>query len=59
LVEVSGDSLLVGVQDPDRENPDIAEAVIAAGGRIRELSQVSPSLEDVYLKLIHEGGPAA
>ncbi len=54
-VEVSGDRLIVGVSDPDRENPDIAEAVIAAGGRIREISQLSPSLEDVYLKLIHEG----
>jgi len=52
-VELSGDQLLVEVKDPDRENPDIAEAVIAAGGRIRELSQPGPSLEDVYLKLIH------
>jgi ABC-2 type transport system ATP-binding protein len=54
-VEVSGDRLIVGVNDPDRENPDIAEAVVASGGRIREISQLSPSLEDVYLKLIHEG----
>jgi ABC-2 type transport system ATP-binding protein len=58
-VEVSGDSLIVGVEDPDRDNPEIAEAVVSAGGRIRELSQISPSLEDVYLKLIREGGPAA
>jgi ABC-2 type transport system ATP-binding protein len=55
-VEISGDQLIVGVEDPDRENPVIAEAVIAAGGRIREMSQLSPSLEDVYLKLIHEEG---
>ncbi len=53
-VEVSGDHLIVAVEDPDRENPEIADAVIAAGGRIRELSQLSPSLEDVYLKLVHE-----
>lgn len=57
-VEVSGDELLVEVEDPDRENPEIAEAVIAAGGRIRQLSQLAPSLEDVYLKLIHESGAA-
>ncbi|MFZ0891432.1 MAG: ABC transporter ATP-binding protein [Thermoplasmata archaeon] len=53
-VEVSGNDLLIEVEDPDRENPEIADAVVAAGGRIRELSQPGPSLEDVYLKLIHE-----
>lgn len=58
-VEVVGDRLIVEVDDPDRQNPDIAEAVIAAGGRIRELTQLSPSLEDVYLKLIHDGSSAS
>jgi ABC-2 type transport system ATP-binding protein len=58
-VRVSGDQLIVGVEDPDRENPEIAAAVVGAGGRIRELSQLSPSLEDVYLKLIHEGRTAS
>jgi ABC-2 type transport system ATP-binding protein len=53
-VELSGDRLLVDVEDPVRENPDINEAVVAAGGRVIELSQVSPSLEEVYLKLVHE-----
>jgi ABC-2 type transport system ATP-binding protein len=53
-VEVSGNELFVEVEDPDRENPEIVDAVIAAGGRIRELSQPGPSLEEVYLKLIHE-----
>ncbi len=54
-VQVSGDELIVEVEDPDRENPEIAAAVIGAGGRILELSQLSPSLEDVYLKLVHDG----
>jgi len=58
-VEVSGNELIVGVEDPDRENPEIAAAVIGAGGRILELSQLSPSLEDVYLKLLHEGKTAS
>jgi|SRR5580658_427320 ABC-2 type transport system ATP-binding protein len=58
-VEVSGDQLIVGVEDPDRENPEIAEAVIAAGGRIRQLTQLTPSLEEVYLKLVHEGETAS
>jgi ABC-2 type transport system ATP-binding protein len=55
-VQAEGDSLIIGVKDPDRENPEIAEAILSAGGRLRELSQVSASLEDVYLKLVHEGG---
>jgi ABC-2 type transport system ATP-binding protein len=56
-VEISGNDLLVEVENPDQENPEIAEAVIAAGGRIRELSRAGPSLEDVYLRLIHEEAP--
>ncbi len=54
-VEVTGDRLTVEVADPDRENPGIAAAVVAAGGQVRELSVQTPSLEDVYLKLVHEG----
>ncbi len=57
-MELSGDRLLIDVEDPDRENPDITEAVVAAGGRVIELSQVSPSLEEVYLKLVHEENPS-
>jgi ABC-2 type transport system ATP-binding protein len=57
-VELSGDRLLVDVEDPDRENPEINEAVVAAGGRVIELTQVSPSLEEVYLKLVHEEKPS-
>ena len=54
-VVVSGDQLIVEVTDPDLENPEIAAAVVAAGGRIRQLSQLPVSLEDVYLKLVHAG----
>jgi ABC-2 type transport system ATP-binding protein len=56
-VEIRGDTLVVEVHDPDRENPEIADALVAAGGRIRELSQPEASLEDVYLKLMREGAP--
>lgn len=57
-VEIDGDQLIVKVEDADRDNPAIIEAVIAAGGRIRQLSPLSTSLEEVYLRLVHEGGPA-
>jgi ABC-2 type transport system ATP-binding protein len=55
-VEISADSLIIEVQDPDQENPKFAEAVIRAGGRLRQLSQLSPTLEDAYLRLLHEPG---
>jgi ABC-2 type transport system ATP-binding protein len=58
-VEVSDDRLLVRVSSPDRDNPEIVATVVAAGGRVREISQFEPSLEEVYLKLIHEGEAAA
>jgi ABC-2 type transport system ATP-binding protein len=50
--EVNGNKLEIDVTDPQKENPDIAEAVIEAGGRLESISTISPSLEDVYLKLV-------
>jgi ABC-2 type transport system ATP-binding protein len=58
-VEIRGNALVVEVEDAARENPEIADAVVAAGGRILELSQPAASLEDVYLKLMRESAPAA
>ncbi len=58
-VTVSGNELLIDVVDPDRENPEIANAVIAAGGRILQISQFSPSLEEAYLRLVRQAGGAA
>jgi len=58
-VEISGNDLVVHTDDPVRENPEIVAALVEAGGRIVELSQPTASLEEVYLKLIHEGGAAA
>jgi ABC-2 type transport system ATP-binding protein len=51
-VETAGDRLLVQVSDPERENPEIVNAVVAAGGRILYVTELSPTLEDVYLKLV-------
>jgi ABC-2 type transport system ATP-binding protein len=51
-VESAGSSILVAVRDPDRENPDVVKAIVAAGGRVRAVSQRVPTLEDVYLSLV-------
>lgn len=54
-VETLENQMMVGVSDPDKENPDIVEAIIRAGGRVRLVTEIRPSLEDVYLKLVRGG----
>ncbi len=54
-VETLNDQMIVGVSDPDKENPDIVEAIIRAGGRVQFVTEIRPSLEDVYLKLVRGG----
>jgi ABC-2 type transport system ATP-binding protein len=53
-IEVSGDKLIIDVADPDQENPTIVAAVTSAGGQIREVNQLMPTLEDVYLQIVKE-----
>jgi ABC-2 type transport system ATP-binding protein len=47
-----GDALTVQVDDPDTRNPDLVDAMRAAGARIRYVERVQHSLEDVYLRLV-------
>ena len=49
-----GNKLTVNVLNPEEENPDIVNAIVAAGGRIETVSVISSSLEDAYLKLVME-----
>ncbi len=53
-VQVFEDSIICEVADPDKANPSIVEAVVAAGGKIRYVTELRRSLEDVYLELIKE-----
>jgi len=46
-IEVSGDKLTIDVTDLIKENPTIITAVTSAGGQIREVTQIVPTLEDV------------
>ena len=47
-----GDALTVQLDDPDVRNPDLVDALRAAGARIRYVERVQHSLEDVYLRLV-------
>lgn len=53
-IEVSGNKLIINVTDPDKENPAIIADIASAGGQIREVNQVIPTLEDVYLQIVKE-----
>jgi ABC-2 type transport system ATP-binding protein len=51
-VTVDGNRIIVDVGDPADENPRMVEAIVAAGGRIQGVTELLPSLEDVYLRLV-------
>jgi ABC-2 type transport system ATP-binding protein len=51
-VEVFANKLIIQVANPEGENPDIIDVIHAAGGRIQFVSEVTPTLEDVYLRLV-------
>ena len=53
-VRREGNRLIVAVVDPARENPAIVEAIVRAGGRIQDVSELRPSLEEAYLRLVKE-----
>lgn len=50
--EVTDNRLVIDVKDPQKENADIVEAIVAASGRVESISGLSPSLEEIYLKLV-------
>lgn len=49
-----GNRLTVDVSNPEEENPDIVNAIVAAGGRVETVTVTSSSLEEAYLKLVRE-----
>jgi ABC-2 type transport system ATP-binding protein len=59
IEEAGGNKLIIDVSDPDAENPAIVGAIIRAGGEVRFVTELRPTLEDVYLKLVKGGGSQA
>jgi ABC-2 type transport system ATP-binding protein len=53
-IEVADRTLIIEVNDPDKENPAIINVISSSGGQIREVSQLVPTLEDVYLQIVKE-----
>ena len=51
-VEVDGNRIVVDVGDPALDNPRMVDVIVAAGGRIQGVTELLPSLEDVYLRRV-------
>jgi ABC-2 type transport system ATP-binding protein len=49
-----GNKLLIDVSDPEKENPGITEAIVAASGHIQFITEKHATLEEVYLKLVRD-----
>ncbi len=54
-LEISGNKMIIDVDDPDEQNPAIVSAIVKAGGQVRFVTELRPTLEDIYLKLVGSG----
>jgi len=44
--------LLVGLDDPEKRNPEIIRILVNAGAQVQFVGELRHSLEDVYLQLV-------
>jgi ABC-2 type transport system ATP-binding protein len=49
---VSGSTITIPVDKPERDNPGLVKAIVAAGGEIQFVNGLVPTLEETYLKLL-------
>ncbi|HEX7481993.1 MAG TPA: ABC transporter ATP-binding protein [Candidatus Bathyarchaeia archaeon] len=53
-IRVSENKLILDMDDPEKDNPEVVKAIVEAGGSIQYVTELRSTLEDVYLKLIRE-----
>ncbi len=51
---VEENKIILVLADPLKQNPDVVQQIITAGGRIQYITQLNPSLEETYIKVIQE-----
>ena len=51
---VSDSKLILDIDDPEKDNPDVVRTIVEVGGNIQYVTELRSTLEDVYLKLIRE-----
>jgi ABC-2 type transport system ATP-binding protein len=58
-VTVSGNTITIDVDKPERDNPRLVRAIVDAGGEVQFVTGIVPTLEETYLKLLtgekHDG----
>ena len=52
--KTSDNKLILEMDRPERDNPEVVRAIVTAGGNIQYVTELRSTLEDVYLKLIKE-----
>ncbi|MGB8781460.1 MAG: ABC transporter ATP-binding protein [Candidatus Bathyarchaeia archaeon] len=53
-VRINDNRLILDVDNPEKDNPQLVRAIVKAGGNVRFVTELRSTLEDVYLKLIRE-----
>ena len=53
-LSVEDNKIILVLVDPLKQNPDVVQQIVSAGGRIQYITQLNPSLEETYLKVIQE-----
>ena len=53
-VSTNENKLILDMDDPEKDNPQLVRTIVAAGGNIQYVTEERSSLEDVYLKLVGE-----
>ena len=53
-LSIDGDTITFDVENPDKENSPVIEAIVLAGGHVRSINVVGSTLEDTYLKLVRK-----
>ena len=48
-------ALVIGLDEPEEQNPIIVERIVAAGGAVQFVTEQRHSLEEIYFSLIEEG----
>jgi len=51
-VVVAGHTITVPLDKPERDNPDLVKAIVAAGGEVQFVTEIVPTLEAAYLSLL-------
>ena len=51
-VETMDNKMVIDLDNPEEENPGIVNAIVGAGGHIQFVTELRPTLEDIYLRLV-------